>query len=131
MSAGPSTVAANELDTLSPPGSVAATRIVAAPSPAPVNVTTAPAACARTRHGADEDAVYVSTSPSGSANACDTSTCSTAPTDSSLRAGSVPTATGGRLAASAGRSRQAATAGPMASRTAAASEAPVNPDPVP
>ena len=55
--AGRLTVTANVWVALSPPGSVAVTRIVAVPSPTAVKVTPALAALTVTTPGADETAV--------------------------------------------------------------------------
>ena len=68
------TVTANDCVAVRPPGSVAVTRTVAAPSPTAVTVTNAPVTVAVTTWRADEDTVYVKASPSGSPNALDTST---------------------------------------------------------
>ena len=68
-----STVAVNGCVALRPPGSVALTRIVAAPSLAATSITKAPVTLAVTTCGADEDAVKDIASPSGSTNAPETS----------------------------------------------------------
>ena len=51
------TVTVNDCVAVRPPGSVAVTRTVAAPSPTAVTVTSAPVTVAVTTWGADEDAV--------------------------------------------------------------------------
>ena len=120
------TVTANVCDALRPAGSLAVTRTVAAPTPTAVSVTRAPAASTVATSGADDDTEYVNASPSGSANAADTSTARV-PGRVSAWSGRAPAAAGGRLAP-AGRSRHRAAAWPVASSTAAASAGPVTPD---
>ncbi len=66
----PSTVTVNACAARRPPGSVAVTRIVAAPSLAAASITKAPVALAVTTRRANDDAVNDSASPwGGSTNA--------------------------------------------------------------
>ena len=69
-----STVTVNDCTALKPPGSVAVTRIVPAPSRTSATITKAPVTLAVTTCVADDDAVNDSASPSGSTNATDTGT---------------------------------------------------------
>ena len=96
---GAPTVTANvcAADVLEPVRSVAVTVTVAVPTETGVTVTALPDTETVATDGDDDDAPYVSTSPSGSRNAPDTSTPAAEPPSSSVTGANAPTAAGGRL----------------------------------
>lgn len=91
-----STVTVNDCAALKPPGSVAVTRIVAAPSATAVSLTRTPVTPAVTTCGADDDTEYVNASSSGSTNAPETSTL-TVSSGTKVRFSNIAAGTGDRF----------------------------------